>query len=148
MNAHAEQATSIPALRRAASIFPVRDLAVSLAFYQRLGFRTESYDSGYGFARRERLRLHLSAVPELDPLANRSAVYVYTSVVDALHAEWLRCGLRVIAADSEVADEQAGQISEAVEAKPWGVREFTILDPDLNELRFGELTAVEAAHDA
>jgi hypothetical protein len=25
----------------------------------------------------------------------------------------------------------------AVEAKPWGVREFTILDPDSNRLRFG-----------
>jgi catechol 2,3-dioxygenase-like lactoylglutathione lyase family enzyme len=148
MNAHAGQAASIPALRRAASIFPVRDLAVSLAFYQRLGFRTASYDAGYGFARRERLRLHLRAVPELDPLANRSAAYVYTSVVDALHAEWLRCGLRVIAADSEVADEQRGQISEAVEPKPWGVREFTILDPDLNELRFGELTVAEPTHDA
>ena len=34
MNAHAGQAASIPALRRAASIFPVRDLAASLAFYQ------------------------------------------------------------------------------------------------------------------
>ena len=98
--------------------------------------------------RLQRLRLHLRAVPGLDPLANRSAAYAYTSLVDAFHAEWLRCGLRVIASDSEVADERAGQISEAVEAKPWGVREFTILDPDRNELRFGELTVAEPAHGA
>jgi hypothetical protein len=35
-------------------------------------------------------------------------------------------------------DERAGRITDAVQAKPWGVREFTILDPDNNQLRFGQ----------
>jgi catechol 2,3-dioxygenase-like lactoylglutathione lyase family enzyme len=118
----------------------VRDLNFSLGFYERLGFRTDTYDEGYGFARRERLRLHLRAVPELDPLTNNSAVYVDAPAVDALHTEWLGCGLRVVPADIQEADERAGRITEVVEAKPWGVREFTILDPDNNRLRFGQET--------
>jgi hypothetical protein len=36
--------------------------------------------------------------------------------------------------------ERLGQITELIEAKPWGVREFTILDPDNNELRSGQET--------
>jgi hypothetical protein len=99
MSTQAEQAQNVPALCRPACIFPVRDLDFSLAFYERLGFRTDAYDEGYGFARRERLRLHLRAVPGLDPLANNSGVYVDAPAVDALHSEWLGCGLRVVPAD-------------------------------------------------
>jgi catechol 2,3-dioxygenase-like lactoylglutathione lyase family enzyme len=140
MHTHTEQASNVPALRRATPIFPVRDLNFSLAFYERLGFRTDTYDEGYGFARRERLRLHLRAMPELDPLANNSGVYVDAPAVDALYSEWLGCGLRVVPADIQEADERAGRITESVEAKRWGVREFTIMDPDNNQLRFGQET--------
>jgi catechol 2,3-dioxygenase-like lactoylglutathione lyase family enzyme len=137
MSTHAEHAPSVRSLRRAAAILPVRDLAASLEFYARLGFRTENYDEDYGFARRERLRLHLRVVPDLDPLANESGVYT-DAAVDVLHAEWLRCGLRAVPFASVETEERAGRITEAVEPKPWGVREFTILDPDNNRLRFGE----------
>ena len=149
MGAGAQRATDEPGLRRPAPIFPVRDLNDSLAFYQRLSFGTEAYDEGYGFARRERLHLHLRVVAELDPFANNSGVYVDTADVDALHAEWLGCGLWVVPAvvgaevDEEArrrwrAGERPGRITDAVEAKPWGVREFTVLDPDHNQLRFGQ----------
>jgi catechol 2,3-dioxygenase-like lactoylglutathione lyase family enzyme len=140
VDTQAEQASNVPALRRPAPVFPVRDLNVSLAFYERLGFHTYTYDEGYGFARRERLRLHLRVIPELDPLTNNSGVYVDAPAVDALHTEWLGCGRRVVPADIQEADERAGRITRAVEAKPWGVREFTIMDPDNNQLRFGQET--------
>jgi hypothetical protein len=35
------------------------------------------------------------------------------------------------------AGEPVGLMSESVEDKPWGVREFSIRDPDNNQLRFG-----------
>jgi catechol 2,3-dioxygenase-like lactoylglutathione lyase family enzyme len=140
MKTHAEQVQNVPALRRPAPIFQVRDLNFSLAFYEQLGFRTDTYDEGYGFARRERLLLHLRAVPGLDPLANNCGVYVGAPAVDALHSEWLGCGLRVVPADIQEADERTGRITEGIEAKPWGVREFTIMDPDNNQLRFGQET--------
>jgi hypothetical protein len=48
--------------------------------------------------------------------------------------------VRVVPADIQGADERAGRITEGIEAKPWGVREFTIMDPDNNQLRFGQET--------
>jgi hypothetical protein len=75
-------------------------------------------------------------------------VYVETAEVDALHEEWRSCGLLpvpgVIGPElrAEVrrrweAGEPVGLMSETVEDKPWGVREFGIRDPDDNHLRFG-----------
>ncbi len=34
----------------------------------------------------------------------------------------------------------AAAVTGGIEAKPWGVREFTIMDPDNNQLRFGQET--------
>lgn len=124
-------------LRRAAPILPVGDLDAALAFYARLGFETRHYDAGYGFAHRERLILHLRASPEVDPTANPTAAWVDVAEVDALHAEWLAAGLRAVEAPIEPAPDPLGRISARVERKPWGVREFTIVDPDNNRLRFG-----------
>ena len=124
-------------LRRAAPILPVGDLDAALAFYERLGFETSRYDAGYGYAQRERLILHLRASPEVDPRANPSAAWVDIADVDALHAEWIGLGLAVVDGDAARTIEPRGRISARVEAKPWGVREFAILDPDNNQLRFG-----------
>jgi hypothetical protein len=71
-----------------------------------------------------------------------------TVEVDALHAEWLRCGLWVLptligpelherARRRWDAGEPVGRITETVEEKPWNVREFALLDLDNNQLRFG-----------
>ena len=106
------------------------------------------YDSGYGYAEREGLRLHLRASPEIEPFSNHSEVYVATAEVDELHEEWRACGLLAVrsgitpALKAEVrrrweAGEPVGLMSELVEDKPWGVREFSIRDPDNNQLRFG-----------
>lgn len=138
-------------LRRPAPIFPARDLDALLAFYADLGFSVRRYDEGYGFAKRERLRLHLRVTPELDPFTNNSAVYVDTTEVDALHAEWLGRGLwevppnigfrlREEARRRWESREPGGRITDVVEAKPWGVREFSLWDLDNNQLRFGAET--------
>ena len=59
MPSRQDEATDRLGLRRPAPILPVRDLEASLAFYARLGFAVSRYDEGYGYARRERLHLHL-----------------------------------------------------------------------------------------
>lgn len=50
--------------KRIAPIFPVRDLSVSLEYYDKLGFKTRSYDDGYGFAELNKAEIHLGVVPE------------------------------------------------------------------------------------
>lgn len=113
-----------------------------------LGFSTRRYDDGYGFVELDRLQIHLRASPELDPFANLSAAYVKTVEVDALHERWRSLGLWAVptiidgALDAEArrrwqAGEPIGRITALVEDKPWGVREFSLLDLDNNLLRFG-----------
>jgi hypothetical protein len=71
--------------------------------------------------------------------------------VDELHEEWRACGLLPVlgatgpALKAEVrrrwdAGEPVGLMSEAVEDKPWRVREFSLRDLDNNQLRFGRQT--------
>jgi catechol 2,3-dioxygenase-like lactoylglutathione lyase family enzyme len=133
---------------RPAPVFAVRDLEAALAFYERLGFEIRRYDAGYGYAEREGLRLHLRASPELEPFSNYAEVYVETVEVDRLHEEWLSCGLLPVPGSitpelrAEVrrrwhAGEPVGLLSGRVEDKPWRVREFSLRDPDNNQLRFG-----------
>jgi catechol 2,3-dioxygenase-like lactoylglutathione lyase family enzyme len=135
-------------LCRPAPISPARDLGAALEFYSGLGFRVSRYDDGYGYARRERLALHLRVSPELDPFTNSSAACVDTEDVQALHSEWLQRGLwvvpPVIGPDLQAeahrrwaAGRPVGRITAVVEDKPWGVRGFAPLDPDNNQLRFG-----------
>jgi catechol 2,3-dioxygenase-like lactoylglutathione lyase family enzyme len=78
-----------------------------------------------------------------------SAAYVDTAAVDDLHAGWIDLGLWVVPTVSGpdleaqarrrwAAGEPVGRITETVEDKPWGVREFALLDLDNNQLRFGQ----------
>jgi hypothetical protein len=93
------------------------------------------------------LRLHLRRSPELDPFENPTSVFILTADVDALHAEWLECGLwlmqtitdalRAEARERWARGEAVGRMNPRVEDKPWGVREFSLLDLDNNQLRFG-----------
>lgn len=133
---------------RVEPVLPVHDLERALGFYGRLGFNVRRYDDGYGFAELEGLRLHLRASPELDLFSSYSEVYLNTADVDQLHARWLALDLHRVSGyiDSELdaelrrrarAGEPFGLISERVEDKPWGVREFSLRDLDNNQLRFG-----------
>jgi len=64
-----------------------------MAFYRHLGFRVRPYDGGYGYAERERLKIHLRVNPEVDPFANPCALWVEIEDIEALHEEWLACDL-------------------------------------------------------
>jgi DNA-binding MarR family transcriptional regulator/catechol 2,3-dioxygenase-like lactoylglutathione lyase family enzyme len=104
-------------------IFPVRDLAAALAHYQDLGFTTESFDEGYGFAERGGVSLHLAARPDHDASVNQTAAYLQVSDADAVHAAWSRPGI--------------GGTTRQVEETLWGMREGSHTDPDGNLIRFG-----------
>ena len=53
-------------LESPAPVFAARNLDAAMAFYDRLGFTVRRYDSGYGYAEREGLRIHLRASPEIE----------------------------------------------------------------------------------
>jgi uncharacterized glyoxalase superfamily protein PhnB len=112
-------------MQRFAPVFPVSDLAASVAHYARLGFTTSEYTgdgaaSGYGFARRDTVELHLGTVPD-GRTTSPATAYLHVDDADALAAEW----------------RDAGADVRSPEDTPWGRREGVLIDPDGNIIRFG-----------
>ena len=103
-------------------ILPTTDLDAAAEFYLAAGLTVERYDAGYAFVSYGGHEvLHLAVVPELDPAANFTASYLHVPDVDAVHDQLRAAGLPV----TSVRDE------------PWGMREFSLVDPSGNRLRVG-----------
>jgi hypothetical protein len=72
--------------------------------------------------------MHFFAYEDLSPAENYAQCYWRVKDVDALHAECQAAGL-----------PRAGVPRlDAVEDKPWGMREFAIVDPNGNLVRIGQ----------
>ena len=110
---------------QAASVLPVTDVSRSLGHYRALGFQVVEMTDEYAIAQRDGVALHLSSMPDLDPLKGAGCVYLYVDDADQLAREWTDAGVgRTVApADTE-----------------YGLREGAHLDPDNNLLRFGANT--------
>ena len=117
--------TNRAVLQSIAGIVPVRNMAVSVAFYQRLGFVSTPYEDGsdYVFLSRDGAEFHLRLLKAADWTFNPMALYFYTNDVDVFYDEVIAAGVKTL---------------EAPEDKPWRMREFSVSDPDATLLRFGE----------
>lgn len=101
---------------------PMRSKAVTKDFYiTQLGFSdmgTADFD-GYLMVQKDGIELHFFEFAALDPLENYGQVYIRTNDIEALY-QWMPVAKRHL------------------ERKPWGQKEFSILDPDHNLLTFGQ----------
>lgn len=105
---------------------PMRDKAATKAYYiGSLGF-TEITDYGdYLLVGRDEIEIHFFLFMELDPAENYGQVYIRTDDIDTLYQSFR---------DANVAIHPNGSL----QTKPWGQREFSLLDPDNNLLTFGK----------
>ena len=113
-------------------ILPARDLGETRAFYERLGFRAAGWwpneFGGYAILVRGDLSMHFFAFEDISPAQNYAQCYWRVKDVDALYAECDAAGL-----------SRSGMPRlEPVENKPWGMREFAIIDPTGNLVRVGQ----------
>ena len=101
-----------------APVVPVRDLQAALDRYRRLGFSVRAYGhgTGYGYADRGHVSIHLSAWDQHDPQRTGSVIYLYVSDADAIRAEWVASGVE-------------GRFGE-VQDTEYGMREFAFVDTD------------------
>ena len=108
---------------RVAPIFPVSDLAASLAYYRGLGFGAREWrGGGYGFITFEGAEFHLGEEPDLEKRPDRRATaYLFVGDADTLAETWLAAGGDV-------------RLPEDTE---WGQHEGALIDPDGNVIRFG-----------
>jgi catechol 2,3-dioxygenase-like lactoylglutathione lyase family enzyme len=106
---------------------PMRDKDITKDFYiNQLGFRnvgTSDFDD-YLMLEKDHIQIHFFEFKELDPQTNYGQVYIRTDGIDSLYQSLL---------DHQVRIHPNGPL----QAKPWGQREFSLLDPDNNLLTFG-----------
>jgi uncharacterized glyoxalase superfamily protein PhnB len=111
-------------LTRVAPELPAFDLPASIAYYkQRLGFELTMHlpDQGYAIIERDAIAIHLFQ----DELRRHSPVgiHIFTPDIESLFAEM----------------EQSGaHLSQPIVRKPWGNRDFRVIDTTGNEIKFTE----------
>ncbi|MBY5160872.1 bleomycin resistance protein [Salsipaludibacter albus] len=102
---------------------PVADLERAMAFHRLLGFDVEAHEGGgYAFVTdRGREVWHLRQVADLADGGSRAGLYAHVKDPHALHDRFVALGAS----------------PTPVVVEPWGMREFSVTDPDGNRLRFG-----------
>lgn len=107
---------------------PMRDKTATRHYYiDKLGFRelgNIDYD-GYLMVEKDNIQIHFFEFKELAPEENYGQVYIRTNDIDNLYQAML---------DNQISIHPNG----ALQTKPWGQREFSLLDPDSNLLTFGQ----------
>ena len=106
----------------------MRDKSATKDFYlNRLGFQefgSIDYD-GYLMLQKDNIQIHFFEFKALDPKENYGQVYIRTDDIDIFYQSLL---------DNQVSIHPSGPL----EVKPWGQKEFSVLDPDNNLLTFGQ----------
>ena len=107
---------------------PMRDKAATRDFYiNTLDFQ-EYGDADYNdylMLQKDRIQIHFFLFKELAPKVNYGQVYIRTDNIEKLYQSFL---------DKDAEIHPAGHLK----TKPWGHKEFAMLDPDNNLLTFGE----------
>ena len=106
---------------------PMRDKSVTREFYiNKLGFQQFGNDyDGYLMIQKDNIQIHFFEFKELDPKENYGQVYIRTDDIDNFYQSML---------DKKLSIHPAGHL----QTKPWGQKEFAMLDPDNNLLTFGQ----------
>ena len=110
---------------------PCRSVTATVAFYRRLGFEGGAHeaDARYAILHRGPIELHFFTHEELVPAESSAGCYLRVSDVEAMHRAFASAHL-----------PSAGlPRMDALEHKPWGMREFAVVDPDGNLLRIGQV---------
>ena len=107
---------------------PMRDKAATREFYlNKLDFQefgSADFD-GYLMVQKDNIQIHFFEFKELDPKENYGQVYIRTDDIDGLYQSLL---------DKKIGIHPNGHL----QIKPWGQKEFALLDPDNNLLTFGQ----------
>jgi len=107
---------------------PMRDKAVTRNYYiHTLGFResgSADFES-YLMVEKDQIQIHFFEFKELNPAENYGQVYIRTNNIEALYKGMI---------DQNISIHPAGHL----QTKPWGQKEFSLLDPDNNLLTFGQ----------
>lgn len=80
---------------------------------------------GYLMVIKDNIQIHFFEFKELDIIDNYGQVYIRTNDINTLYQTMIENNVDI-------------HLNGKLETKPWGQREFSLLDPDHNLLTFGE----------
>jgi catechol 2,3-dioxygenase-like lactoylglutathione lyase family enzyme len=107
---------------------PMRNKTITRNFYiNQLGFRewgNADFD-GYLMVQKDNIEIHFFEFTTLDSVENYSGVYIRVQDIETVYSNFLNNGVAI-------------HPNGPLEIKPWGQKEFSILDPDHNLLTFGQ----------
>jgi len=107
---------------------PMRNKAITKDYFlNQLGFielGSTDYPE-YLMVQKDNIEIHFFLFKALNPKENYGQVYIRTDAIEALYQSYI---------DNGVAIHPNGKL----ETRPWGQKEFSILDPDTNLLTFGQ----------
>lgn len=105
---------------------PMRDPMATKSYYiGQLQFRELSDYGDYLILQKDDIEIHFFSFPTLNPLENYGQVYIRTNNIEEFYQLLLQ---------NKVAIHPNAPLTE----KPWGQKEFALLDPDHNLLTFGQ----------
>lgn len=111
-------------------ILPSRSLNDTLAFFQKLGFDGRIHSHGdYAILTRATAELHFFTHHELRPAESSAGCYIRVSDVESIYRAFASAKL----------PRKGIPRQDPLENKPWGMREFAIVDPDGNLIRIGQV---------
>lgn len=106
---------------------PMRDKSTTRNYYvNKLGFSETGGDyEGYLMVRKDNIEIHFFEYRELNPADNYGQVYIRTNDIEGLYKSMLENNVMI-------------HPNAPLQTKPWGQKEFALLDPDNNLLTFGQ----------
>lgn len=110
---------------------PSRSIPATVAFYHRLGFEGGAHDfnSDYAILHRGAVEIHFFKHPTLEPAKSFAGCYIRVLDVQSFFQA---------VASSKLPSTGIPRM-DILEDKPWGLREFALVDLDGNLLRIGEV---------
>ena len=115
---------------KAIPTLPSRDVNATVTFYRRLGFEGGVHSHGdYAILTRGSLELHFFTHGDLRPEESSAGCYLRVIDVDSIYRAFAAAGL----------PRQGIPRMDELRDKPWGLREFAIVDADGNLLRIGQI---------
>ena len=107
---------------------PMRNKSITKDYYiNLLGFQEfGSADfEDYLMVQKDQIQIHFFQFKALNPKENYGQIYIRTNDIDGLYKSFL---------DRKLCIHPNGKL----QIKPWGQKEFSMLDPDNNLLTFGQ----------
>jgi hypothetical protein len=110
-------------LLKATPILAYLDQEKTINFYTKLGFECNANWDGYLMFKRDHINIHLWLCND-ESIPKNTGCYVNVDEIDTLYMEYI--------------DLQIVHPNGPLEIKPWGMKQFSILDNSGNIIHFGQ----------